>query len=336
MTNSALAITAHAQWANMVANVTAAACGFDREQLFKEAGIPLSAWDSVSRVNQEELTALWKLAQRLTGRVDLGLDVLEHFHFRTIGSLAFKMMVAKTFRQSILEALDQISLVSEVWKFSLTEERGLGVMRFRLANPSLEVTHYSYDAFICACVRVLQDCFPNNTYKYAEIWFAHPDFGLKDIYEAKLSSHCRFNCKEYALCLDAKLLDLPLQSADPQLYESLDTSLDYQVRTLNSQSAIIEKAILKLIDEGVAPSRQTVSAKLEIGERTLLRRLKDENLTYKEVQEQVFEKFTLRQLQRGESMEAIAEKLGYSDAKSLGKMLKRRTGLGIRQLRAGT
>jgi hypothetical protein len=35
----------------MVANVTAAACGFDREQLFKEAGIPLSAWDSVSRVN---------------------------------------------------------------------------------------------------------------------------------------------------------------------------------------------------------------------------------------------------------------------------------------------
>nr|WP_244966099.1 AraC family transcriptional regulator ligand-binding domain-containing protein [Zhongshania antarctica] len=320
----------------MVANVTAAACGFDREQLFKEAGIPLSAWDSVNRVNQEELTALWKLAQQLTGRVDLGLDVLDHFHFRTIGSLAFKMMVAKTFRQSILEALDQISLVSEVWKFSLTEERGLGVMRFRLATPNLEVTHYSYDAFICACVRVLQDCFPSNTYKYAEIWFAHPDFGLKEKYESKLNARCRFNCKEYALCLDGKLLDLPLQSADPQLYESLDTSLDHQVRTLNSQSAIIEKAILKLIDEGVAPSRHTVSAKLEIGERTLLRRLKDENLTYKEVQEQVFEKLTLRRLQRGEAMESIAEKLGYSDAKSLGKMLKRRTGLGIRQLRQST
>ncbi len=320
----------------MVANVTAAACGFDREQLFKEAGIPLSAWDSVNRVNQEELSALWKLAQQLTGRGDIGLNVLDHFRFRTIGSLAFKMIVAKTFRQSILEALDQIFLASEVWTFSLTEECDLGVMRFRLSNPNLEVSHYSYDAFICACVRVLQDGFPNNTYKYAKIWFAHSGFGLKDIYEAKLSSHCRFNSKEDALCLDAKLLGLPLQSADPQLYESLDTSLDYQVRTLNNQGAIIEKAILKLIDKGVAPSRQTISAKLEIGERTLLRRLKDENLTYKEVQEQVFEKFTLRQLQRGESMEAIAEKLGYSDAKSLGKMLKRRPGSGIRQLRAGT
>lgn len=85
-----------------------------------------------------------------------------------------------------------------------------------------------------------------------------------------------------------------------------------------------------------APSRHTVSVKLEIGERTLLRRLKDENLTYKEVQEQVFEKLILRRLQRGEAMESIAEKLGYSDAKSLEKMFKRRTGLGIRQLRQST
>lgn len=68
-----------------------------------------------------------------------------------------------------------------------------------------------------------------------------------------------------------------------------------------------------------APSRYTVFAKLEIGERTLLRRLKDENLTYKEVHEQVFEKLTLRRIQRGEAMGSIAEKLGYSDAKSLGK-----------------
>lgn len=85
-----------------------------------------------------------------------------------------------------------------------------------------------------------------------------------------------------------------------------------------------------------APSRHTVFAKLEIGERTLLRRLKDENLTYKEVHAQVFEKLTLCRLQRGEAMESIAEKLGYSDAKSLGKILKRRTGLGIRQLRQST
>ncbi len=318
----------------MVANVTGKACHLDREALFKEAGIPLNAWDSLNRVNQEDLTALWKTAERLCGRVDLGLDVLDHFHFRTIGSLAFKMMVAKTFRQSIREALDQISLVNEIWRFSLTEERSLGVMRFRLSDPNIEVTHYSYDAFICACVRVVQDCFPSDTYNYAEIWFAHPDFGLKDRYESLLNTRCRFNTKDYALCLDAKLLDLPLQSADPQLYDSLDSSLAHQVRHLNSLSETIEKIILRLVDKGIPPSRHTVSEKLELGERTLLRRLKEEDLTYKEVQEQVFEKLTLRWLQRGESMEAIAEKLGYSDAKSLGKMLKRRTGLGIRQLKA--
>ncbi|CAA0080250.1 HTH-type transcriptional regulator VirS [Zhongshania aliphaticivorans] len=334
MTKSAGADTTSMQWAQMVVQVILDACDVDQECLFKEADLDMTSWMSLSRVTQEDLTSLWKAADRLGGPPDIGLGVLKKFHFRTVGSLAFKMMVATTFRQSILEANHQISLVSDVWRFSLAEERGQGVMRFRLVNPAVDVTHHSYDAFISACTRLVRDCFPTENYSFSEIWFARPDLGMKKRYEQALGCHCRFDASEYALCMDARLLDIPLSSSDPQLYETLDYRLDHETRHLNSLSAHIEKTILGLIDQGVTPSRSAVASSLEVGERTLLRRLKDENLTFKELQEQVFETLAVRSLQQGDSMESIAERFGYADATSFRKMLRRRTGMSVRALRS--
>ncbi len=317
----------------MVARVTADACGMDQARLFKAAGLAATPWKNASRVNQEDLTALWKTADELSATPDIGLGVLKHFNVSTLGPLAFKMMVAPTFRLSILEALKQISLVSEVWKFSMHEQDNLGVMKIRRSSPNLDITHHSYDAFICASARMMRDCFPNETYKLAEIWFAHPDFGLKKKYERLLNCQCRFNMKDYALCVDAHLLDIPLPSADSHLYQSLDSQLNQKTRSLRTLRSSIERSIISLLEKGAPISRSAVSNKLGIGERTLLRRLKDESLTYKEVEEQVFEKLARLWLQRNYPMIVIAEKLGYADATSLRKMLKRRTGLGVRELR---
>lgn len=334
MTKSSATITTNLQWAQMIAQVIAEGCHVDRDRLFAEAKLSTNAWQSITRVNQDDITALWRAADRLGAPPDIALGVLEHFHFRTLGPLVFKMMVATTFRQSIIEALHQISLVSEAWRYSLSEQGNFGVMTFRLTNPKMEITHHSYDAFISACTRTMQDCFPGDNYRFAEIWFAHPDFGLRNKYEQLLGCTCKFNTSSYAICLESRVLDLPLASADPLLYESLDSRLKHQTLNLKNLSGSIETAILSLIDSDLIPSRKTVADKLGLGERTLLRRLQDEDISYKEIQEQVFEKLALHWLKRSESMNFIAEKLCYSDAASLRKMLKRRTGLSVRELRA--
>lgn len=333
MTKKARSLTTNTQWAQMIAEVTADACGVDHESLFREAGVALTSWRSLNRISQEDLTALWKAADRLSGRPDIGLGVLKHFHFRTAGPLAFKMMAASTFRQSIIESLHQISTVSQVWDFALTEKNNMGVMKFWLSDPQLEVTHHSYDAFIAACTRIIRDCFTEETCKLTELWFAHPDFGLKQKYEELLGCRCLFDTADYAVCLDWELMDLPLPSADPDLYQSLDIQLDHQAKNLKSIASDIERVILRLIKSGKPISRHAVARTLGLSERTLLRRLKEESRTYKEVEEAVCERVARQMLLRGDSAAAIAERLGYADAASLGKMLKRRTGQGLRALR---
>lgn len=318
----------------MTAQAAADACGLDQESLFQEAGVEFARWQSQKRINQNDLTALWKAADRLSGQADIGLSVLKHFHFRTAGSLAYKMMAATTFRQSIIESLHQISIVNQVWDFSLSEKDNMGVMKFWPSDPDMEITHHSYDAFIAACTRIIRDCFTEETCKLTELWFARPDFGMKEKYEERLDCTCLFNTENYAVCLNWDLMDLPLPSADPDLYESLDIQLAHQAKVLSSIASDIEKVIVSRIKSGKQFSRKAVSGHLGIGERTMLRRLKEESLTYKAVEEGVCERIAKQQLLRGQRVEVIAGLLGYADADSLAKMLKRRTGRGIRSLRS--
>ena len=105
-------------------------------------------------------------------------------------------------------------MVSEAWHYTLSEQGTLSVMTFKLANPRMEITHHSYDAFISACTRTMQDCFPGENYRFAEVWFAHPDFGLRDKYEQLLGCPCKFNTTSYAICLASRVLDLPLASLE--------------------------------------------------------------------------------------------------------------------------
>jgi AraC-like DNA-binding protein len=317
----------------MTAQAAADACGLEQPLLFKEAGLEFSSWQSLNRISQNDLTALWKAAERLSGRLDIGLNVLKYFHFRTAGPLAFKMMAATTFRQSIVESLHQISVINQVWDFSLSEKNQMGVMKFWPSDPHIEVTHHSYDAFIAACTRIIRDCFTEETCKLAELWFAHPDFGLKEQYEERLGCTCVFDTESYAVCLRWDLLDLPLPSADPDLYDSLDVQLEQLARSIRSLAFDIERIIFNRIKTGKPFSRKDVSAQLGIGERTMLRRLKEESLTYKEVEESVCERVARQKLLLGENMDVLAGLLGYADANSLAKMLKRRTSAGIRELR---
>lgn len=326
-------LTTNLAWAQMIARVTADACGLDHEQLFAEAGVALDKWQPESRITQADITALWEAADRLTGRPDIGLGVLEHFHFQTLGPVAFKMLAARTFGQSIEEIFQHIPLVSETWNFELCRQGRRGMVKYRLADPRARVTHHSYDAFASACVRLLRDAFPGKLFRLEEIWLAHSDFGCVSNYEQRLGCHCRFHAPCYALCFSADLLDMPLPSADPELYQSLDTRLDQQTQSRQGLSTVIEKAILALIDQGLPPSRESVARRLGLGERTLLRRLKAESRTYKAIQEAVCERLARQWLKHGDSAEFVAERLGYADAASLGKMLRRRTGKGLRELR---
>ena len=317
----------------MTAQSAADASGLEVASLFQEAGIDRQSWDAQSRINQDDLTALWKTAHRIGGRPDVGLHVLKHFHFRTAGTLAYKMMAAKTFRQSIIESLHQISVVNQVWDFSLSEKNNMGVMKFWPIAPEADITHHSYDAFIGACTKIVRDCFTEETCQLTQLWFAHPDFGLKEHYEKELGCECIFDTEDYAVCMTWDLMDLPLPSSDPILYETLDIQLANQADKLNKIAAQIEQVLLELIQTGKAFSRRQVAQEIGLGERTMLRRLKEDSLTYKDVEEGVCESIARQGLQRGKKLEHIASKLGYSDADSLAKMLKRRTGLGIRELR---
>nr|WP_271452218.1 MULTISPECIES: helix-turn-helix domain-containing protein [unclassified Acidovorax] len=85
----------------------------------------------------------------------------------------------------------------------------------------------------------------------------------------------------------------------------------------------------------LAPPLSDIAAALNLGERTLRRRLAEEGLTYRGLVGEERRRRTLTMVCRSShSMEDVAEKTGYSSARSLRRAVQRWTGTGPSLVRA--
>lgn len=65
----------------MIAQVIAEGCAVDHERLFTEAKLSVHAWQSLTRVDQDDITALWRAADRLGAPLILALMFWTTFIF---------------------------------------------------------------------------------------------------------------------------------------------------------------------------------------------------------------------------------------------------------------
>ncbi|HXG27880.1 MAG TPA: AraC family transcriptional regulator ligand-binding domain-containing protein [Nevskiales bacterium] len=309
------------------------ASGIPAQTLFDTIGMTRAGLFSHARIPQRSITALWRAAEQLTGRRDIGLDVLDHFHIAALGPLAYELLAAATFREAANDFLRHATLISETWQFTLCERKGRARIVIATRDSQAEVSHHSYDAIIAAALRFTRDWLSGGNVTFDEIWFRHPDFGLATRYRERLGCRCRFGATEYALCFDAALLDTPMPAADHEVHGALDQRLQRQMERLDPFSARVERALREILRAGAKPRRAIVATRLGLGERTMLRRLSAESETFSKLSRRVREQLARESLAAGATLAQTAEQLGYADAASLNKALKRWTGGGARSLR---
>lgn len=328
-------LTTHARWAQLVADIASTACGIRPDALFREAGVTLPRDDPQARITQAETTALWQAAYRLSGRQDLGLEVVDHFHLGALGPMGIVLMTSATFGDMIDDAFRHAPIVSETWRFKLTEARGKITLSLGTADGIAPITHFSFDALIATMVRLSRDLLPRERVAIEEIHLGHSGFDCRDSYQQRLGAPCRFGTATYGLVLDAHALEIPIPSADAELHRVLSERLAMQVDALSGASAEVTLIVNSLLRAGRPVSRQAVAQRLGMGQRTLLRRLAVEDVTFAEILGGQREALAREWLAEGQSVAMIAERLGYADPSALSRMLKQRTGTGVRGLRDG-
>ena len=108
-------------------------------------------------------------------------------------------------------------------------------------------------------------------------------------------------------------------------------SVPFDVTILDSNKAAenlvedVQRTIVQLLPSGRG-GKLSVAESLQIGDRTLLRRLNDRGTTYQKMLDHVRTELAICYLEKGKSAVEISELLGYSDPPNFHRAFKRWTG----------
>jgi AraC-like DNA-binding protein len=137
----------------------------------------------------------------------------------------------------------------------------------------------------------------------------------------------RFDMPRNRLVFDARLLDVPLTAAEPAAFqlacEACDRALEAQ---LSEQSVVGRLKLLFEQESTCALAQSEVASMLGVSERTLKRKLAAHSVSYSKLLAQARKQHALRLLQTEHSVEAVAERLGYSDPTNFARAFRRWTG----------
>ena len=138
----------------------------------------------------------------------------------------------------------------------------------------------------------------------------------------------RFAAPHEGLVFPSRLLEAPLQSADPELNALLMRHAERAIAllpTTQSLATATRKLLLELLPAGDAAAPD-VAARMGLSRRTMTRRLASEGTTYKELLEQARHDLALQYLSKSNlEIQQIAFLLGYSETTAFARAFKRWT-----------
>ena len=290
-------------------------------------GLPLEAdalRDPSTRVPIAVCSEIVARAQRLTGEPALAMSLGVQMRLSSHGFLGWAAMTASTVREAIelgcrfastrTTAIGLALYVEDDTASLVIEERApLGPRLAEFAILSLAV----------AVWQLAQVLTGTTVTGVAECTFAAPGY-LADVPAAAM---IRFGCPVNRLVFPARILDLPLTTADPVATQLARAQCERELAALVDAGvpARVRAAIDARLEQ--APSLDEVARELHVSTRTLKRKLAERGTTFSAILEDVRRQRALLLLDhRDLSIGEIATRLGYAELPNFTRAFRKWTG----------
>lgn len=171
------------------------------------------------------------------------------------------------------------------------------------------------------------------------VHFQHPapkDPALLQRYVEMFGCHVCFDQTENRLIMPSAVLDLPLPSADPQLNEVLKLHAQKVLDERNRSSSLVDvarSALHQLLQRGEA-SRENLAAAMHMSGRTLHRKLRDADTSYRELLDELrLERARTLLRDTPLTVHEVAELSGFDEHNSFTRWFRQLTGLAPTEFR---
>lgn len=307
----------------------AVARGADLKQMCAALDIdPNHLHESDRLVPFKPAAEVWDVALERTHDPLLGLHLGEEIGPAILGMIGYMMQSSRTLYETVMLLVKFNSLHSTMLKYILTESDQTVVIHY---DPAIVWQHQYPESLrqsiemamsgILTIFRILSGkrIFP------LKIELAYPARSIEE-YERVFQSAIDFNARQNSISFSKATLATAVSSHDKSLFAFFNNTLEQKLNDLNSSKLLSAKLTQMIITDfkGRTPSIEIAAAHLNMTARSLQRRLKEENTSYRQIangfKKDLAETILSRQDFRvGE----VASILGYSDSSAFRKALKK-------------
>lgn len=301
--------------------------GIPHERIFNQLGMdPSGLKAGNNRYSQEMVSRLWRAAVQATNDPNFGLKVAAQIRPSTFNVVGYAMSCSATLGDALHRFARYAKLISNSATVTITKDSEQFRIDFEFDTGGAPPIFHTIDTVIAGLV-----CFSSwiagKQVTPREVHFTHDRPADIKAYERLL--RCPISFEQEADCIVFNSTDMtrPILSADEQLASLLDNMAITQMASLSERfSKKVRDCLLKQFSEGEISRRGTAEL-MHMTERTLLRRLKDEGMTFQEVLDRLREELAYEYLQRSDvTVQTVSSMLGFSDASTFSRAFKRWTG----------
>lgn len=317
----------HSGWVLAIAR-TLDAYGLSHEDIFHQVGMdPSILKDANSRYWQEMISRLWRTAVKETGDPNFGLKVATQIRPSSFHVVGHAMSCSATLGDAIHRFARYAKLVSSSAMIELAETDDQLKLNFAFDTGDMPVLPETMDTVMAGLV-----CFNNwivgEDVRPLEVRFKRQQPQAPEEYLRLLKCPVLFEQQEDCIRYSQADMHRPVLSADEHLAATLDNMAVTQMAQLSERFARkVRDCLMQQLSEESEVSRRATAQLLNMTERTLLRRLKEEGTTFQEVLDNLREELAYQYLQRPDcTVQSVSFMLGFSDASTFSRAFKRWTG----------
>lgn len=277
----------------------------------------------------QELAVIRNLIQRI-GRPGLGFATGRRYHLTSLGLLGFTMLASENLHGALatLDRFQTLSLAICPVR-TLPDARGLWVTFDDSVLPR-DASSFVIERGLAAVVHVVSELMQRQvTPVEIQVRYRCPSDEQIDYPEA--TDALRFDCEKNGVLFANADLICPLPQANQVARHQGEALCGRQVEEaeLSPAQSPTTRKVQRILQDNAAALMTSVQVAnlLGISERTLVRRLADEEQSFKRLNDQVKARLAKRLLSESTmNLQDIAIRLGYSDSASFCRAFQRWTG----------
>lgn len=283
--------------------------------------------DLKHRYLQSQVTDLWKASVAQTGDPNFGLKVARHIRPSTFHVVGYAMACSENLTRATERFAHSARLISDSAKVEFITVREGYLVTMDLNTGGEPPIYQTIDTMLAGYL-LLCEWIVDKPLTPTEVCFVHTKPMDEREYQAVFRCPIRYGHRQNSLLFRAVDLDQPIPAANEELAMLLDEmAAKYLALRFDRRfSRQVRDALVAQLAHG-HPSKAATARVLNMTERTLLRRLHDENTTFKELLDKQREELAYEYLRRDDlSLEKIGDLLGFSSSSTFSRAFVQWTG----------